>query len=282
MGLSKLLVHLTDRRDQQQHTRDLGDWQRAMTRGVVIGSDPSCDVLLEGPGVEPRHACFYARGHHQYLDYLEAVGDSGRIDGAPFEVGPWTVQFSSAPKELSSSLALEVIASELRGAIAGDVEGEDMVPWTILADALDATPSAKGPQEILAALQGWMRALALMLKPWPKYAAVVEQVRVGSETSGAPWSRFGFSLRRVFAITTVIGRETSTDLMIQLFGEVLGAVYAAPGCALVVADGASWALALRNGHDILWLRGTREEMLASVPDAHFPHAMACASAAPSS
>lgn len=278
MGLSNLTVELTDSRRPHLETRNLGDWQLAMTRGVVIGSDPSCDLVLEGPGVQPRHARYYARGHHRYLEQLEGTGEAGRVDYSPFDIGPWTLRFGEGRKKVTAELACEVIADELRLAIAQELEGNDRAPWAVLVSALESTPSTLTPDGILSVLQAWMRSLLVMLAPWPRYPAVVQKVLTSSETATEPWRSFSFSLRKVFAVTTVAGTELSSDTLIELVGRVLGAVYVAPGCALLATDETRWALATRARRNILWLEGSREEMIASVPDAHFGPAMAAVDA----
>lgn len=96
-----------------------------------------------------------------------------------------------------------------------------------------------------------------------------------STISRSMWGGTFITLPPIFGASTAAGMDASTDALIQFVGNVLGAVYSAPGCALIALDDSkSWALAARVGEDLVWLRGSREEMLASVPDNHFSHAIA--------
>lgn len=106
-AMTLLLVRIEDTRTLQVEQRVLGDWHECCAPGVIIGADASCQVQLTGPEIAGRHARFYARGHHRFLDILDdsAVvhspqsgyesrkGDYLRIDYRPFRIGPYVLTF---------------------------------------------------------------------------------------------------------------------------------------------------------------------------------------------
>jgi hypothetical protein len=70
---------------------------------TLIGSDPACDLVLNGPSIRGQHVRYIAKGHHRYLEVCEgatveafgrkvSAGECRRIDGKPFSVGQYTVR----------------------------------------------------------------------------------------------------------------------------------------------------------------------------------------------
>lgn len=74
-----------------------------LTDGVTIGHDPTCDVVLEGPGVEPLHARYVAQGHHNYVEVVAGTvdiqgvrfvpGQRRRCEMSSFQIGEHTLWY---------------------------------------------------------------------------------------------------------------------------------------------------------------------------------------------
>ena len=103
--------------------------------GVLIGSDPACDVVLRSAaegGVAARHARYFAMGHHLYIEALGGVvrvdtsyalearfdeglivepGQGRRCDDFAFQVGGHTLrrQRDVAPVQQAPEVATPVI-----------------------------------------------------------------------------------------------------------------------------------------------------------------------------
>lgn len=65
----------------------LGEFHIAYREAIVVGRDPSCDVIIDDPRVPARAVEFYARGHHQYARLLPD-GEPDRSH-RPARVGPY-------------------------------------------------------------------------------------------------------------------------------------------------------------------------------------------------
>jgi predicted component of type VI protein secretion system len=72
---------------------------------VTVGSDPSCDILIDDPSVLPVHARIELRGWHTFVtpahgaavhafDTLLPSGNSARVDDNPFRIGDYTLRVS--------------------------------------------------------------------------------------------------------------------------------------------------------------------------------------------
>jgi hypothetical protein len=105
----QLTVSIEDTRTGHVEERVLGDWYACCGPGVIIGTDADCAVRLVGPELAGRHARYYGRGHHQYIElideaelrrYRERYGryledNSLRVDRGSFTLGPYTLTFDS-------------------------------------------------------------------------------------------------------------------------------------------------------------------------------------------
>lgn len=316
MSDSVLTVEITDRRSGHRETRELGDWQDRMVPGVTIGSDPSCEVFLEGPGVAPQHARYYARGHHQLVDELteghfveppatpRVLWQGMRIDRLPMEVGPYTIQFGSAPKPVET-------AEEGRAILADRLDSVGAPSWRELADALRASTASDDPRRIVRAVQHAVIELALafvrrdlhhvpaplgdgVVSPaaycaaaprlcellaaaqpeklsWGKRPArVIETAAIvcGGDTDRAGWGNIRYDLKQLLRHALTIEPGLAHDAAIMLTGRALAGPYAELGCALWPAGSGRWGVALRVGGEVLVRVDTLDEALATVADAH--------------
>ena len=96
--------------NEYQYSFERGFWNF----GVYIGSDPRCDIVLSGTGIEPVHAHVQWAGHHGYAtafaplyDATRAlpIGEKKRI-GGPLVLGAWSVNVS---KQLDSTLPVAAV-----------------------------------------------------------------------------------------------------------------------------------------------------------------------------
>ena len=106
--MSQLTVRIEDTRTGHVEERVLGDWYACCVPGVSIGTDADCAVRLSGPEIAGRHARYYGRGHHQYIELIDEAelrrfrerytyleDNSLRVDRGPFTLGPYTLTFGS-------------------------------------------------------------------------------------------------------------------------------------------------------------------------------------------
>ena len=70
-----------------------------MANGVLIGSDPRCDVVL--PELPPVAARVAAAADHELLCHLVAnlPQSMPRVDDGAFDLGPYSIRFSGVVRE---------------------------------------------------------------------------------------------------------------------------------------------------------------------------------------
>lgn len=109
--MTQLTVSIKDTRTGHVEHRVLGDWYKCCAPGVIIGTDADCAVRLVGPEIAGRHARYYARGHHRYIQLLDEAelrrfreqygrnleDNSVRVDYGPITLGPYTLTFGEQP-----------------------------------------------------------------------------------------------------------------------------------------------------------------------------------------
>jgi uncharacterized protein (TIGR02996 family) len=98
-----LFVHETER--DLIHRYVIGELQEVFANDVIVGSDPSCDVIIDDPRVRPFAAEFTGRGHHMYARQLP----DGRPErgGQAVPVGPFEVSigYTSTPHDYPANAA---------------------------------------------------------------------------------------------------------------------------------------------------------------------------------
>lgn len=95
LGL-ELIIRYRDERTGVVTERSLGPYGQAYKNGVVVGSDPRCQVVLDGPGVKPRHLIAHRVGHHTYITLFDEPEVKQRVDQRPFVIGPYRFQFAES------------------------------------------------------------------------------------------------------------------------------------------------------------------------------------------
>jgi argininosuccinate lyase len=93
-----------DDRTQAAAVRDLGVADAVWARGVTIGADPDCDLVLEGPGVAGKQAQLTWMNRHVFLKALAegarigasviGVGEKRLIDAREFQIAHYTLRLA--------------------------------------------------------------------------------------------------------------------------------------------------------------------------------------------
>jgi hypothetical protein len=135
------------------HSYVLGELATVFAKDVIVGSDPSCDVIFDDPSVPAFAAEFSGKGHHMYARSLPD-GEPDR-SGRAVPVGPFAVgiAFTSTPHDHAAStpnlrlrfgprcrldhggralqpvIALHGTGRQNRG---GDVTSSASASWTVL------------------------------------------------------------------------------------------------------------------------------------------------------
>lgn len=96
VGRSKVHCRFVDLRDLREEVYEVAELNAfyspgGVRREVTVGRDPACDIVIDDPAVEPRHAWLSAGSNHRMLR-LAGEERSGRHDGRPFALGPYGMQ----------------------------------------------------------------------------------------------------------------------------------------------------------------------------------------------
>ncbi|HWO26127.1 MAG TPA: FHA domain-containing protein [Kofleriaceae bacterium] len=88
-----LLVDLRDLREEMFELAELHAFYSpgGVRREVTVGRDPACDIVIDHPAVEPRHAWLTAASNHRMVR-LAGAEMRERHDGRPFAIGPYGMQ----------------------------------------------------------------------------------------------------------------------------------------------------------------------------------------------
>lgn len=97
------VLHLRDAERDVVHARVLGALDEVYATPIVVGSDPSCDVILADPRVPARAVVFGRRNRHEYY----AMQDGADCGRRPIAVGPFHVSigFTTMVHELPPPIA---------------------------------------------------------------------------------------------------------------------------------------------------------------------------------
>ena len=97
------VFHVRDTERQVVHSYVLGELAAVFAKDVIVGSDPSCDVIFDDPRVPAFAAEFSGKGHHMYARSLPD-GEHDR-SGRPVPVGPFEVGigYTSTPHDHAAS-----------------------------------------------------------------------------------------------------------------------------------------------------------------------------------
>ncbi len=97
------MFHVRDTERNVARSYVLGELATVFAKDVIVGSDPSCDVIFDDPSVPAFAAEFSGKGHHMYARSLPD-GEPDR-SGRAVPVGPFAVgiAFTSTPHDHAAS-----------------------------------------------------------------------------------------------------------------------------------------------------------------------------------
>jgi len=127
---SQVYCRFVDLRDLREETYEVAELNAFYSPGgerreVTIGRDPTCDIVIDHPAVEPRHAWLTAASNHRMVR-LAGEEMRNRHDGRPFAIGPYGVQLweserASQPASGPPSLPIRInVPTARRIAATGD------------------------------------------------------------------------------------------------------------------------------------------------------------------
>jgi len=91
-------------RHPQQPAREvrLRGWYETWSEGITVGRAPDNDLVLDSPEIRPHHARITRRGHHHFLELLDAAAGasvpvriSGIGDPEPLTFGPFVIELGT-------------------------------------------------------------------------------------------------------------------------------------------------------------------------------------------
>ena len=146
MARSELHCRFVDLRDLREETYALGELGAfyspgSVRREITVGRDPACDIVIDHPAVEPRHAWLRVGGIHHSV---RLIGEEARRcrEDHPFAIGPcgvrlWAVDRTSEPAQGPPHLPIRVnipTAQRVVTAAGGALDREARRLFHVLVD----------------------------------------------------------------------------------------------------------------------------------------------------
>ena len=69
---SSVLIEVCDNDTGTNATKELGEFHAVWSKGVLVGSDPTCDIVLLGPGIAEKHVRLSARGNDEAMAKVQS------------------------------------------------------------------------------------------------------------------------------------------------------------------------------------------------------------------